>query len=416
MNVQLTIAAMIMGGLAVDVSNAIDARTKLQITADAAAHAALYTRELDTPENARARALALVGDAMPAEIYGTVMDAADISFGSWDAATQAFVPDDSLRDAVLVTTRRQAGKAGALTTFLLGFIGFDAWDIAAQSVFETYFPACFREGIVGEGVVDLRGNNTFDGGTCVHSNARVEVNASSVFETAAVVSMPDKRDIEQSSMAPSSSSGLDEALHDGAYRLRILGRIDEIVEGVQLRTTGYSREYITNSTPVLLSSTTVTETDLVPGRVHRLSCPVGQRMTVSDNLVLQNVVIVTNCPVTFGSGARMENAVLVTTSTDPTSVVAPAGIQIGRNDNCGTGGDAQLVTYGGVEIGAGLKVFGGQILAMGDIGFSADENGIRGAAIVAGGAVYGMEDMHLNYCGGRGMENNFEAAYFRLAA
>ena len=58
--------------------------------------------------------------------------------------------------------------------------------------------------------------------------------------------------------------------------------------------------------------------------------------------------------------------------------------------------------------------FGGQILALGDILFTANADGIEGASFVAGGNVEGTSNMTMGFCG-NGMEDNFEAEYFRLA-
>ena len=87
---------------------------------------------------------------------------------------------------------------------------------------------------------------------------------------------------------------------------------------------------------------------------------------------------------------------------------------MGRNDNCAKGGDAQIVTVGGVKVPQYLKLFGGQILAGGDVSFTSDANGVQGASIVAGGRVDGTTDSTMAFCAGAGMENNFEAWYFRL--
>ncbi len=53
----------LIGGVAVDVSSVISARTQLQATADAAAHAALVEREWHSPEAAKAKAIELAKNA-----------------------------------------------------------------------------------------------------------------------------------------------------------------------------------------------------------------------------------------------------------------------------------------------------------------------------------------------------------------
>ena len=61
----VTLIALVIGGLALDVSNAIRMRTMLQMTADSAAHAALLVRETGTVEEAQKQGGTLVIRAAP---------------------------------------------------------------------------------------------------------------------------------------------------------------------------------------------------------------------------------------------------------------------------------------------------------------------------------------------------------------
>ncbi|MEZ5722095.1 MAG: hypothetical protein R3D59_10870 [Paracoccaceae bacterium] len=126
-------------------------------------------------------------------------------------------------------------------------------------------------------------------------------------------------------------------------------------------------------------------------------------------------MIWTNCEMKFGEGVILRNTVIVNESTSDKSFNTASGLQIGDDDDCATGGGAQLVTRGGVSIPAQLSMFGGQILAAGDISFEAEADGIQGASIVSGGRIEGSSGATMGFCNGAGMENNFEAEYFRLA-
>ena len=61
----LTITMICVGGLAIDVANAIMVRTHLQVAADSAAHAALVAREYKTESEAKAIAIAVAQSALP---------------------------------------------------------------------------------------------------------------------------------------------------------------------------------------------------------------------------------------------------------------------------------------------------------------------------------------------------------------
>ena len=89
--------------------------------------------------------------------------------------------------------------------------------------------------------------------------------------------------------------------------------------------------------------------------------------------------------------------------------------RIGRNDGCAPGGGAQLLTMGGVEFAAAMEIYGGQVIAKGDITFTANAYGVQGASLISGGTLSGTSNMAMGFCGGGGMEDNFEAEYFRLA-
>lgn len=67
-----------------------------------------------------------------------------------------------------------------------------------------------------------------------------------------------------------------------------------------------------------------------------------------------------------------------------------------------------------MSFASGLMVFGSQLIASGDIDFAANANGIMGASMIAGGRIDGTSNMDMGFCGS-GMENNYEANYFRLA-
>jgi len=44
---------------------------------------------------------------------------------------------------------------------ILNAIGFKSFNVAAESIYSTYYPPCFREGFVAEQVVDVQSNNFY---------------------------------------------------------------------------------------------------------------------------------------------------------------------------------------------------------------------------------------------------------------
>src|SRR5690606_7852703 len=106
---------------------------------------------------------------------------------------------------------------------------------------------------------------------------------------------------------------------------------------------------------------------------------------------------------------------IVTKNTDPKSFYASSDIVIGKDDNCAEGGDVQMVTLGGVEFAAKVNIYGSQILAAGDISMTANADGIEGVALVSGGKLDVTSNGAFGFCDGDGMNNNYAAAYFRVA-
>ncbi|MGC9367911.1 MAG: pilus assembly protein TadG-related protein [Paracoccaceae bacterium] len=408
-------AAMIaLGGIAIDVSNAYRMRNYLQVTADAAAHAALYTRDTDTAVAATQRAMDVVETFLPAEIYGEVILSSDIQFGTWDSASQTFNPDPTSKSAVLVNTAQIADRQNSVGTYMLRLIGFDSWNVRRAAVFETYIPTCFREGFVAQDLVDLQSGNTYTNGFCIHSNDHVEVNSNNFFADNTVVSMPDRTDIGLPSSGFDSNDGLQDALRDGAYQIRILNRLAGIIEDLDDPTSDYIPDYITSDIIEILPSKNADPGDFTPGRIHTFTCPGGAALQIPNGTTLSDVVLVTDCKVQFGQGVILDNAIIATTSTDVKSINAASGVQIGRDDHCAPDGGSQILTMGGIYVPAKLQVYGGQLIAMDNIEFAAEANGIEGASFISGGTISGTSNMTMGFCGG-GMERNFEAEYFRLA-
>jgi len=408
----------IIGGIALDVSHLYAARTQLQVTADTVAHAALFRREQLNPEDAKQAAIDLVEAGMPAGTFGEVVTPADIAFGRYDFATRTFTSDDTSREAVHVSTARLGTRGNAAAAFLFRMLGFREFDISARAVYVTYRPMCFREGFVANGVVDMQSNNGFSNGFCIHSNTHVAVNQNNIFEPGTIVSMPDTDDLVLPNSGFEKNEGLQAALRNGAYHLRVLDDLspadpDEpsLIERITLPGMDLVPDYITSST-VIYPPVKFTEADIKPGHVHVMTC--GGGGINFGKYTMSNVVIVTDCNVSFNDTA-LEDAVVITTNTSFKSVTGSANFRLGRQDDCLPGGGAQILTLGGMDFASGVALFGSQMIAMGDIKFAANADGIKGASMVAGGRIDGTSNMRMAFCGS-GMENNFEAEYFRLAA
>ena len=424
----MCICMVVVGGLGLDVASAIMTRTQLQVAADAAAHAALVAREYESAENSKKIGVAVAQVSLPYGAFGDTIKTTDIYFGEWDPVGKKFKMDATSDSAVLVNTQRLTERGNGLTTFFLKFIGMGQLDVVSQSVFETYYSTCFREGFVAENVVDVQSNNVYGNGFCIHSNDHVEINNGNTFLDGTVVSMPDTEDMVVPTDGYTSNPGLSNAMRPGAYELKILDRVDDIIMGVKDKDSAYFRNDYLATDPltgeVLLTKTLdstkgggVDLTDWVPGAIHYLNCssPKKQVRWGNPSEVFTKGVVVTNCIIQFAQGVQLIDVIMVNENEDIDSFNSPSEFILGLDDGCADLGGAQLVTKGGVNFASDFQTYGGQIIAAKLIKFAARTDSIEGISLVSGDRIDGSSLINVGFCGGAGMLNNFVARYYRLA-
>ena len=408
---------ILMGGYAVDVGSLEQQRTLMQATADSVAHDALVTRELQSEGDAVASAVLRANDMMREQDFGAVLDVQDVVFGTWDRDTRQFSPESGARTAVQVLLRRTSDNGNAISTYLMKLVGIDEWDVVIRATFATYQPICLREGFVAQGVVDIQSNNSYLRNFCIHSNTYVKLSSNNLFEPGTVVSMPDLSLLQLPQSGFDTNPGLTEALREGSYNIRILRRIQRIIDGMTDTSSPYYADFLTSPIPVALTDNTIDATNLPSGRIYQWNCNSGNGGTISATTVVSRVVIIANCDVFLGNGVALEDAILLTTSTSDTSIKSP-GLRLGVDDGCTKGGGGRIVSMGGMKFASGggpigaLQLYGSQLLGMGDIEFSANALGIEGASIISNGVITGTSNMEMSYCGG-GMDE-FTADYFQL--
>ncbi|MCV2864552.1 pilus assembly protein TadG-related protein [Albidovulum sediminicola] len=431
LSLQLLIVSMILGGFAVDVGHGFQTYTQLQATADSAAHAALLTREWYSADTAKTTAIKVATNMMPTSRYGDVLKPDDIIFGDWDADKKTFTANALSKKAVFVSTRRYEQNSNGLSTIFLRLAGQDNLDIASGSVWETYYSNCFREGIVAAEIVDTQSNNSYEPGYCIHAQQHVEINSNNVFKSGVIVSMPDKSDVVIPDSGYEQNTGLREALRDASYALRILTRIDNIKQGlldpmdakfgIMNPDSPYYRSYITSKLVNKINGmgkTELNQADFKKNQVNYIDCKNDNQHKQLKGDWLRQMAVVTDCRIQFGTdlgeGASLEDVVFLNTNVDDKSFYGRAGVRFGKDDDCKPGGDVQIVTKGGIDLASGIRVYGSQFIAAGDIYATANADGIEGASFVAGGVASITSNGAFGFCGGAGMGNNFEAPYFRM--
>jgi len=356
----------------------------------------------------------MIRDSMPKGRFGDVLEVSDIKFGTWDPSSRVFEEIPGARSASMVTTSRLKEKANPVGVFLMQFLGAEEFDIRTQAVFESYVSSCMKEGFMADGIVDIQSNNAFVGGFCIHSNRYVSMNNNNSFEPGTIVSMPDLTRLDIPGSGYDSNSGLSEALRQSRHNIRIVSRIEDTITGLSEFQGRYQPSYIDSPVRVTVDGDKLIQSDLIPGRVHNVTCKNG-KLNFPRDLVVDRMVLMTSCDVTMGRDMVVTDAIIATTATGARSFSGSADFTLGIDDNCQPGGGATLVTLGGMNFAAKLGMFGSQLLAKKDIQFAAQASGIEGASIVSGGRIDGTSNMAMGFCNGNGMEQILSVPDFRLA-
>lgn len=404
---------VVLSAVALDFQHLMSERTRLQVATDLVAHGALYRRDSQTADQAKLSAIALLSAGTPVDEYGIVITADDIQFGTYDRATRVFTDNNNSRSAVRVRASRIEARGNSVASVLMQFVGIDAVDVSTVAIAETFRPTCFREGFVAQGIVDIQSNNGFTNGFCIHSNTYVSLNQNNTFEAGTIVSMPDLSLLSLPQSGFTKNLGLEAALREGSYRLRIINNLDTLI--ANLRTYGSTDmpAYITSPTKNYLTGKNFSPSSFTSGRIHELSCTGNSGATFASG-TYRNFVAYVPCDVKFANGVNLENVVIISGSTGSKSISSPNGLVVGKDDSCAPGGGAVLITKGSMDFAANLSVFGSQLIARNNIAFAANANGIEGTSMIAGGRIDGTSNMNMGFCG-TGMDNVYEANYFRLA-
>lgn len=186
-------ACLMLAGLAIDVGNALRERERLRLTADVAAHAGAVA--LAQSGDAR---LALEAARQAASLNGPgqgqlfLEPDGDIVALHFDPVSNRLDPS-LLPNAVAVTVRRSRQTGNQVGTFLLGLVGFDAWELQSTSVAGVIDSQNCNplQGLYARGTIRLGRQTGIGAGICVHSQRYVGLGWPTGFAPGATLSMPD---------------------------------------------------------------------------------------------------------------------------------------------------------------------------------------------------------------------------------
>ncbi len=399
LGVFMMIAIALIGGLALDVMNRTAKATRLDMTTDAVAHAAIRARMTMSEEDAISIAREVARANMPPGRFGDVFLPQDIQFGTVNSSG-VFTAQSGAEAAVRVTPRMSSERASAVPTFLLHLVGVDSWGLSSTAHFklEGKPDQCLNNGFVGRSEVRFNSNNRFEEGICLHSNGIVWLRQNNLFENGSVVSMPDLNNLDVPGGSTSGNTGLDEALREATLDLSLLDDLPQTIAALENPFSENIPDYIISTNVVTLNAQQVNSGSFQKGYIHRVNCGQNGGNLNLPNTTLENIVLVTDCSIRLAGNGRIEESIIATTSTAGQSVRGSSGARVGRDNGCMPGAGTQIYTLGGMFFPAKLNVFSAQMIAAGSINFQANA-GVSGygAALIAD-VVDGRTNMEASAC------------------
>jgi hypothetical protein len=470
---------LIFGGVAVDSSNAWRMRTELQYTADAAAHAGVV--ELITSQDTvKSTAIAMAEENMSTEYHGNVLVEDDVLLGIWNGFV--FVEDETSPNAVRAITRRDENNGNKLKVYFLRLIGMDSWNVNALATAAIAYPKCLQNNtIYAGGIVDFKSVHNFYSPVCIHGEEGVKVRNQNLWGvdgtslvditvgTGMELWMPESDPEDHNPLIQWHEEPLPKKIteylgdiigsySDGLQSLETT-EYDEYMEGLTLPGSvtadgsnlpitiskdDWDVDLYTNSNQVVNVECVESLEDpdwntleiyktkpVVTGTVSQeVVNPDGTTSTVvvevtSDVAIpytLQNIVLVSNCNIKFGSDNTIQDVVVGSTAglygAKPQHNILHfgSGNQLGApDDGCHPAGNVTFISTASIKMAGQNSINGAQFLSTDSMHISAGTESAMDFQFTAGGDVFFAANSDFGDASKTcGDEDMLEFAYFRL--
>lgn len=320
---------MVIGGLALDLANRYRAEATLQAAADlAAASGAVRLSEnlqLSSPERVAYQTFhTSLGDTNMANAW--VRDS--FREGRYDDETGEFLLDtgDEPANAVRVTLVRSPVWRNGEPTLLLGLIGVSEWDIRVTSVARIRTVEalpCEDRMLSVQARTKLGGSDLF-AGICL--DARAELTAAPPPDWFSQNAADLLTGVLTPILTPDVLSG----------PISLLSVIDarDAIHGLLAETRA-------------IRGDSFDHLDLSPSQSIRVSCPDSGVLRLTGPLQLENLLLISECPVRFDSDVKVSASLIITNlkGLDP------------RRDHDGIASDARLMNGTSCDQGDGARVY-----------------------------------------------------------
>jgi hypothetical protein len=432
----LFMVIVILGGAALDGSNAWRNATHLTASADAAAHAgAVALANGGAIGDVRTMAEAAATANMPEASYGAVVGNAveNIQLMHFDTDTRILTAAGT-PNAVVVDLGQTRGNTNAVRTYFLRLMGVDSWDVTGRSiaVYDATAECSNVDGIYAEDEISLSSQNSVGSGFCVHSQHAVWLPQQNSFGPGSVVSMPNLEDCK-SKCNDAANPGINPMsinmiLPD--LRDHILDTYDAFnASSSTLKTKWFADKEISvgDVSPLVAAGVagdfslgkvvklTWDQFHALPvlpsGLVYNVDCPNNgnsAKTTLAFNGTtgnMEDAALLTDCSIAFGDGARVLGSLVVTIRQQSTATVT-SGSSVTVADptqQCRNGDRTTVMSLGRVSVPAEFVMSNVTLVVDDDVNVaSATSSGIvsRGLSIYSSGKVSLSSQHTLEVCGG----------------
>ena len=379
---------------------------------------------------------------------GNVLAPEDVLVGNWDTAAQVFTANAAPMNAVHVVTRRSDDNLNPLATNFLRILAIwgiplDRWNINTEAVAIRYIPACLlQNGMVALNQVDVTSNNYFQG-VCIHAQNEikdpahdyaVEFNNGNIYE-GVEVSMPDLNDMPTRQKMCDNNDGLCDpgTLTEGDMWPEDVKHLDAILAGLRNPNSDYIPDYmidpLTNAVPTVVRKpdgiTPLDETytgTFDPYHIYDIRCSSpNKQFKLPSDVVLEKVIIVTDCQIGTASGGTIKNAILATSAVgngahpaDANVIDLPSSWTIGDISFCSGGtadGTGQVGIYAkaSVHVASQVTISGLRAVVGGNFTLTA-QGDVAGVSIEAGDSITATANGKFAICN-QPFEDNFAFSY-----
>ncbi|WP_172299388.1 pilus assembly protein TadG-related protein [Pseudoruegeria sp. HB172150] len=299
------VLVLVLGGLALDVSNAWRVREILQSTAEAAAiSAAIEATEPREGHSPAAIARQVAHKGLAAANLLDAWQTDSFQLGRHNETTGVFVAGAADPNAVEVRLRKTSARNSELPTFLLMLVGHRFWNVQGSAIAKfatTPKLGCDDPLLSVQARADAGATDAYLG-VCVFASGTADYGGTPVWQTDAADTLIDGMLAE--------AIGLTGVETDLAL---LGGDLSDVLDVADWSSIDVGQQIITvaGEASVVLDAEDLNQITLTAGGAYRVRCDDYEVATVPAGTRLENLLLVSECPVKFEADVSVEASLII---------------------------------------------------------------------------------------------------------